>query len=157
MLFLIQTAVFPALGIRSIAPELLIPILVLTTLRASRICAALLAAVFGLLMDVLYTPGIGIYGLSYVLSVCMTTWLAGLLSDDNIFTFLCAVLCGLLTEGIINTVVIFFARMPLEFTGVSLLRHLLNIALTEAAAFVLYLLLGLWYDKFEEKRRIALK
>ena len=138
--FLLQTAVLPVFGISSVAPDLVFIVLIPAAMLWNPYPTAVMGAVVGLFIDILFGRAIGVYAIPYLLA----PWLAGSYGKqffrEN--AFLPAGIAGgaVLAREIITAVMIFLGRMNLIITWGIVLRVLGSALLTVALTIPYHLI-----------------
>jgi rod shape-determining protein MreD len=114
--FLLQTAVLPALGVMSVSPDLIFAVLIPAAMLWQPIPTAFMGAAAGLLMDILFGHGIGLYSIPYLIA----PWLAGVYGRqffrENAFIPSGLAAAAVILRELITMVFIYLARIPLSVT-----------------------------------------
>lgn len=145
--FLVQTAVFPALHIGVLSPDLIMAALVIVVFRHGVVQGCAAAGVIGLMMDSLFTSGVGLYTLSYLLA-CALAWLISLrFNTKNVFFPVAVTVAGLMLKDLLNMILLYFNRMEMAITAGWTLRLIGRDLISAACAFLLFFLLDRLYEK----------
>lgn len=153
--FLLQTAVLPAFGVTTVCPDLLLAVLIPAAMLWKPIPTAFMGATAGLLVDILFGHGIGLYSIPYLLA----PWLAGVYGSrffrEN--AFIPAGLAGaaLALRELLTALMVYMARMPLDINGAYVLRTLASALLT-AGLTIPYHLFFYGYILKHDKRKPGL-
>lgn len=138
---LIQIAVFPALGIDSIAPDLVLVVLVPAAVLWKAEPVAFMGAAAGLLIDILFSRGIGLYAIPYL----VFPWVIGRVGRQFFHenAVIPAVLAGVafVLNQAITALIIYLGRMELAITLELVLRVLASALFTAGLTVVSYLLM----------------
>ncbi|MDD4796991.1 MAG: rod shape-determining protein MreD [Eubacteriales bacterium] len=150
---LVQTAVLPAMGVMTIAPEILLSILVLCAIFWDVLPAALLGCGFGVLMDILFGRGIGMYALTYLIIVWVAPAARRQFSANNaIGIALYVALCHLLRAGLLWGL-LYLVRAENTLTAAMVLRRVLSALLSAGVTLALYYPLRWWYTRRQERQQ----
>ena len=149
---LLQTAFLPALGVNSISPDLILAVLIPSAMLWQPIPTAFMGAAAGLLADILFGHGIGMYSIAYLLA----PWLAGTLGK-NFYrenAFLPAGIAGgtVIVRELFLALMIYLGRMAVAITWGFLFRLLASAFLTAAIAIPWHLVFYSSMVKYERRR-----
>ena len=150
--FIVQTAVLPACGVMSIAPDLIFALIIPAALLWQPVPVALMGAAAGLLLDIFFGHGIGLYALPYL----GATWLIGRYARQmfNENALMPAAFAGaaFLAREIFTLLAIYLARMEIDITAAYVLRSLASALLTAGLSVPLYLLSFLFVNRRDNRR-----
>ena len=138
---IIQVAVLPALGVTSIAPDLILAVLVPCAVLWNSLPTALMGAAAGLIIDILFGNGIGLYSISYlVVPWFIGQYGGGYFHENPVMPSLMAAAAFLLREAV-TALLIYLGRMEIAITAQLLLRTLASTLYTGAFTAPVYLVL----------------
>lgn len=148
---LVQTVVLPALGVSALAPHLVLAAIMAVGLTTGKLPGLAAGALTGLTMDLLFTPGLGFYALP--LSV-LGYWAGALDNWAPEAWGIPPLIIGIGYVGFkaYEAVVQVVAGRITGFTWAMAGRAGINLVMTMAVAFFLYIVCHLFY---EHRRRIA--
>ena len=139
--FLIQTAVFSALGVTMIAPDLLLVVLVPAAVLWKPAPVALMGAAAGLFMDILFGRGVGLYAMAYL----GFSWLIGsqgrrLFHENAVIPAMMAGAAHALVF-LFTALMVYLGRMPIILSAEILLKTLISLLLTTGLTIPAYLMM----------------
>lgn len=137
--FILQTAILPAFGITSVAPDLLFVVLIPASMLWQPIPTAFMGAAAGLMMDILFGHGIGMYSIFYLAA----PWVAGAYCRqfyrENAFVPASLAGSAVLLRQVIIWIMMYLGRMTLTVTWGLLFRVLACALLTAGLAIPYHL------------------
>ena len=150
--FLIQTGVLPALGESSIAPDLILVVLIPAAVLWKAVPVAFMGAAVGVVIDVLFGRGIGLYAIPYL----VFPWVIGVYGrqffhENALIPAILAGVCHLLSQ-VFTALAIYLGRMELAITGELLLRTLASVLFTAGLTVPSYLLMFGFINRREKRR-----
>lgn len=150
---LVQTAVLPAMGVTVVSPEILLSIIVLSAVLWDVIPAAILGCGLGVVMDILFGRGIGMYALSYLVIAWVAPAVKRLFRTGNVggivlYTILCYLLRAAAMWGLL-----YLVRAENMFGGAVVLRRVLSALLTGGVTLVLYYPMLRWYTRHQDRQQ----
>lgn len=132
--FFLQTAILPAIGISSVAPDLLFAVLIPASMLWLPIPTAFMGAAAGLLMDILFGHGIGMYSIFYLAA----PWVAGAYCKqfyrENAFVPASIAGGAVVAREIFILIMMYLGRMTVGITWGLVLRVLACAVLTMGLA-----------------------
>lgn len=149
--FLLQTAVLPTLGVTSVAPDLIFAVLIPAAMLWQPIPTAFMGAAAGLLVDILFGHGIGLYAIAYLLA----PWLAGMYGRqffrENAFIPAGLAAAALVLRELATMVFVYLDRMPMTVTWAYAFRVLASALLTAGLTIPFHLFF--YGDQLKHERR----
>jgi rod shape-determining protein MreD len=150
--FLLQTAVLPVFGVSSVCPDLILVVLIPAAMLWKPIPMAFMGAAVGLLSDILFGHGIGLYSIPYLLA----PWLAGVYGSkffrENAFVPAGLAGAAVALREILTVLMVYMARMPLGVTWAYASRVLASALLTAGLTVPYHLFFYSYMLKHERKR-----
>lgn len=137
--FLVQTGVLSVFGASTMAPDLLLVVLIPAAVLWQAAPVAFMGAAAGLMMDILFGHGIGLYAMSY----CGFSWLIGsqgrrLFHENAVIPAMMAGAAHAVTFLFV-ALMIYLGRMPIELSAATLLKTLVSVLLTTGLTIPSYL------------------
>ena len=137
--FLVQTGVLSVFGASTMAPDLLLVVLVPAAVLYKPAPVAFMGAAAGLMMDILFGHGVGLYAMAY----CGFTWLIGsqgrrLFHENAVIPALMAGAAHAATF-LFAALMIYLGRMPIVLSTETLLKTLVSVMLTTGLTIPAYL------------------
>lgn len=128
--FLLQTAVLPVFGVTNVCPDLVLVVLIPAAMLWKPIPTAFMGAAVGLLVDILFGNGIGLYSIPYLAA----PWLAGVYGSrffrENAFVPAGLAGAALVLRELMTALMVYMARMPLNITWAHVFNVLASALLT---------------------------
>lgn len=150
--FLLQTAILPAFGVTSLAPDLIFAVLIPSAMLWRPIPVAFMGAALGIMVDILFGHGIGAYAIPYLLA----PWLAGVYGKqffrENAFLPAGIAAGAVLARELGLGLLIYLGRMPIALTWGIMLRMLGSAAMTMGLAIPYHLVIYGSLLKHERRR-----
>ena len=150
--FFLQTAILPAFGVSSVSPDIIFAVLISAAMLWEPIPTAFMGAAVGLLMDILFGHGIGMYSIPYLVA----PWLAGVYGRqffrENAFIPAGIAAGSVVLRELLIGLMIYLGRMDISITWVVLFRVLGSSLLTMGLAIPYHLLFYSFLLKNERRR-----
>lgn len=150
--FFIQTAVLPAFGVSSVAPDIIFAVLIPAAMLWEPIPTAFMGAAVGLMMDILFGHGIGMYSIPYLAA----PWLAGVYVKqffrENAFLPAGIAAGAVLARELLIALMIYLGRMEIAITWAIVFRMLGSALMTMGLAIPYHLLFYGFLLKNERRR-----
>jgi len=150
--FLLQTAILPVFGVSSVGPDLIFAVLIPASMLWQPIPTAFMGAAVGLIIDILFGHGIGVYAIPYL----VVPWLAGVYCKkffrENAFIPAGIAAAAVVARDVLTAIAIYLGRMELAITWGLVLRELANALLTAGLTIPLHLMFYSYQLKTERHK-----